>query len=366
MTALYPLRFGEILRNYRFGNRWIPQAFPAKAGLPEHHHVAETWEICDRPEESSEVVNGPLRGVTLHEVIRRYGERLLGSAVVNRTGLRFPLLIKLLDCSNELSAQAHHSDQLAKREGLDDPGKTEAWYMLRVKPGASIRCGNAPGVTREHLRKAILSGTAPSCMNKYSVKPHDAFLLYAGTMHHSDGGVLFYEIMQNSDVYIGLGPVKDRSPRQRDTALRIALEGTHLEEGFDCRPMPVVLDESGARRTIIMACRYFALERIESEGDYAMTPNGDTFEILSQIEGESVVRYSRREERLAPGNTIMLPASLGTTTVSGVQNSAFLRAYVPDLTKNVVQPLRNRGISNEAIVALGGNTTLNPLRELVA
>ena len=128
---LYPLRFKEILRNYGFGNRWIAREF-AKQGLPEDHRIAETWEVCDRPGESSEVINRSPRGRTLHELIEQYGQELLGEDIVAKSGLRFPLLIKFLDASNPLGDQVHQDDELAEKQGLDDPGKTEAWYMLRV------------------------------------------------------------------------------------------------------------------------------------------------------------------------------------------------------------------------------------------
>ena len=64
-SPLYPLRFREILRDYGFGDRWIPEVFD-KTGLqaPADHSIAETWEWCDRPEESSAVINGPLAGAS--------------------------------------------------------------------------------------------------------------------------------------------------------------------------------------------------------------------------------------------------------------------------------------------------------------
>jgi mannose-6-phosphate isomerase len=46
-----------------------------------------------------------------------------------RTGTRFPLLIKLLDCADWLSLQVHPDDELARRlEGEGHYGKTEAWH----------------------------------------------------------------------------------------------------------------------------------------------------------------------------------------------------------------------------------------------
>ena len=109
---LYPLRFREILRNYGFGNRWIAEVYE-KEGLPDNGRIAETWEVCDRPGESSVVVNGSLAGRTLHDLIADYGVDLLGRDVIVRCGMRFPLLIKFLHASNVLGEQAHHSDALA-------------------------------------------------------------------------------------------------------------------------------------------------------------------------------------------------------------------------------------------------------------
>ena len=238
MEPLYPLRFQEILRDYGFGDRWIVSAF-AKQGLPDGHRIAETWEVCDRPSESSLVANGALQGLTLHELIDRYAGDLLGRDVLSRCGTRFPLLIKFLDASNPLGEQVHQSDAIARQRGLDDPGKTEAWYMLRARDGATVHCGNRDGVTQAQALDALVDGTIRDCMQEHAVEPGDAFLLYAGTMHYSHGGVLFYEIMQNSDVIIGL---RNRDPalpiEEREKKARAALEGIHLENGFDCRYGP--------------------------------------------------------------------------------------------------------------------------------
>jgi hypothetical protein len=85
--------------------------------------------------------------------------------------------------------------------------------MLKVRQGATIHCGQIDdSVTRKVARRALLDGSIREQMREYSVQPGDAFLLYAGTMHYSTGGVLFYEIMQNSDVIIGLRKPNDATP----------------------------------------------------------------------------------------------------------------------------------------------------------
>lgn len=361
---LYPLRFKEILRNYTFGNRWIVDAY-AKDGLPDDQRIAETWEVCDRPNgETSTVINGPLAGKTLHALIEEYGEAFLGRDIVAHCGMRFPLLIKFLDASNILAAQAHHSDSLAAKRGLEDPGKTEAWYMLKTRPSATIHCGQRDDVvTAQTVHDALLDGDIRNEMREYTVEPGDAFLLYAGTMHYSAGGVLFYEIMQNSDVYIGLKkPDAALSNAEKEAHIAERLEGVHLEPGFDVKIPPITLYQGTNRRTFVFTCTYFALERLDLTAPYVIDCNGERFFVLSQIAGTASIVWGDTRTLLRPGHSCLLPANLGAVTLEPGEDCAMLKAYVPDLEKDVVAVLRNTGVTDETIVSLGGKTKLNPLR----
>ena len=354
MPPLYPLRFKEILRNYSFGNRWIVAEFQ-KGLFPEDHCVAETWEACDRPGESSTVTNGSLAGSTLHELIDRFGADLLGADVIARCGARFPLLIKLLDVSQPLGEQAHHSDELARTRGLSDPGKTEAWYMLRTRPGATIRCGAVPGITPETALRAILDGRSRELMREYTVQPGDAFLLHAGTMHYSDGGMIFYEIMQNSDVIINLrAPDTSLPEAEREKLARAALEGASLDSNFDPHIQPVILQEGLNRRSFIFACQYFALERLDLAAPYSLDCDGQRFYVLTQIDGACSVSVGGTVEMLHAGQSILLPAVCGRVTLTPQPHGSLLKAYLPDITANIVAPLRAAGLTEQAIRQLQG------------
>ena len=365
MEKLYPLRFKEILLNYGFGDRWIADEYQ-KTALPEDHRIAETWEVVDRKNESSILINGDLGGKTFNQLIKRNGVQLLGSDVVARCGTRFPLLIKFLDASNVLSEQAHHNDALAAKQGLDDPGKTEAWYMLKVRDGATIHCGHQPGVSEDKVRKALLQGNTRSLMQEYRVKPGDGFLLHAGTMHYSKGGVLFYEIMQNSDVYISLRKIDpDMSAAEKEEKLHFILEGVHLEEGFDPKIQPVRIQYGNNYSTFAFVCEYFALERLDLVDNHIINCDGQRFYVLSQIEGSCVIQWQGTEEMLLPGQTCLLPACLGNVTIHPEQDCAVLKTYVPDLEKNVIKPCRDAGVTDTQIAGLGGFTRLNPLLGLL-
>ena len=363
---LYPLRFREILRHYSFGERWIDEAFE-KTDLPAEGNITETWEVCERPDESSEIVNGPLAGRTLREAIDCCGEELLGREMVARFAGRFPLLIKFLDASKPLGAQVHQDDELVRSRGLADySGKTEAWYMIRTRPGSTVFCGSRPHLTAEQLTEAMLANNSRSCMVEMPAQARDAFLLYSGTMHASAGGQLFYEVMQNSNVGMGLDIARE-GPTDEEIAdrARMALEAVHIEDGADPRPAPVVLDCGDNTRTIAVACEHFVLERLDLASPYSLTLDGRRFVVLTTIEGGVEVRYEAGCETLPIGNTCLLPASLGEVSIEPQGRAAALASYVPDLAADIIAPLRGRGIADDAIAALAGVTRRNPILPLL-
>jgi mannose-6-phosphate isomerase len=359
---LYPLRFKEILRDYGFGDRWIISEFE-KTGLPDDHKIAETWEVCDRPTESSEIINGELKGHTLRQAIDAHGEALMGRAIVARFGERFPLLIKLLDASNVLGEHMHPSDELVARRGLDEySGKTEAWYMLRARPDSTILSGHKPGVTPDDFREALVENRTRGSMAEYTADVGDSFLLPAGTMHYSAGGLLFYEIMQNSDTNVGLrhrGQMEDV-----DAWADNALEAVHFEDSFDSRTRPLTIDVGANSRSWLIVCDYFAVERLDLKEAYALEMDGERFRFLTVIEGRANVLSESGSEHLDCGLSCLLPANLGNVSIEPEGEAAVLVAYVPDLVGDVVEPLKAEGVADEAIRDLGGRSELNLLNEL--
>ena len=360
----YPLRLKEILRDYRFGQRWIADSYRHK-NLPDHQRVAETWEVCDRPGESSMVVNGLYAGKTLHDLIDTYPLEMLGDDIYARFETRFPLLIKLLDVTNPLGEQVHHTDQLAKEQNLKDPGKTEAWYMLQTRSGATIHCGQRDDlVDQSLLQSSIKNGTIKDCMRPYHVKPGDSFLLYAGTIHYSPGGVLFYEIMQNSDVYIGL-----RKPNDDLTQTEIdqTIKSIHLEKGFECKTTPIEVRMDTHTRTYVLASQHFALERLDIRQSYPLEISSNHFHVLTVTDGKCrIYCQGNHEEILHAGQTCLLPAAIKGVFIEPLESCSILNAYVPDLEQDIVKPLLQSGFSPVDISKLGGKTVLNPLNGLGA
>jgi mannose-6-phosphate isomerase len=143
------------------------------------------------------------------------------------------------------------------------------------------------------------------------------------------------------------------------------MEGIHIEPGFEAKTQPLSLSVGPNRCTFVLACQYFGLERLDLTAPYQIDCSGERFYVLSQIEGQSSISCQGHRETLRPGNSCLLPAALPEVTITPQGSAALLKAYLPDLARNVVEPLRAAGFSGSEIAALGGRTALNPLNKLV-
>ena len=71
---------------------------------------SETWVVSAVKGSESIVLNGENKGLTLPEVVERYGAKFLGKNNTEKFGKDFPLLIKFIDARQDLSIQVHPDD----------------------------------------------------------------------------------------------------------------------------------------------------------------------------------------------------------------------------------------------------------------
>ena len=187
-----PLLFEPIFMERIWGGRRLESEFGKK--VPAQKRIGESWEIVDRPEAQSVVVNGPLRGKTLHDLWTQDRSEIFGNLP---DASRFPLLVKLLDAHEKLSLQVHPPGKVASKSGGEP--KTEFWYVAVADPGAELYLGFRDSITRDQFEKALRDGTAADHVHKIRVKSGDAVFLPAGRLHALGAGNLLIEIQQNSD-----------------------------------------------------------------------------------------------------------------------------------------------------------------------
>lgn len=201
-ASIYPFRFEPVYKNYLWGGVRFRTRFGRD--LPEEGPpTAESWEVCDHPHGQSVIRNGPLKGVTLHDVVAQRPQELFGDVRVSANGSpdRFPLILKYLDAAESLSIQVHPDDRLAEELALKDRGKTETWIIVEAEPGSVIWTGTDRVRSQRELADFIRAGhSIETWLNRVEVKPGDCFFLRPGTLHALGKGVLAAEIQTNSDL----------------------------------------------------------------------------------------------------------------------------------------------------------------------
>ena len=160
---------------------------------------SETWAISAVKGSESVVMGGEDKGLTLPQVVERYGADFLGKANSQKFGHDFPLLIKFIDARQDLSIQVHPNDELsAKRHGK--MGKNEMWYVVDADRGSKLIAGFSRQMLTQDYAAKVADGSIENDLCKASVSEGDCFYIPAGRVHGIGAGMVIAEIQQTSDV----------------------------------------------------------------------------------------------------------------------------------------------------------------------
>lgn len=369
---LYPLKFKPYLKFYPYGGRRLVEVFEM-AGVPRDTDVAEAWEVSDHGEEQSTVANGPLAGHTLRQLMQEYKAELVGEEIYAAYGDYFPLLLKFLDCDKRLPAHMHPNDAHAQRLGLTDRGKTEAWYIVRADPGANAYCGSLPGLTPQKFRAALQHGdNYDGVMNKTSTTTGETYLVPPGRLHALDAGNLAFEIQQNSDAgfawdwtsFVEAGVISAEEAKRHP---ELAIECAYYEDGPQEQTQYVTVEESGGERTFCAVSKYFVLERWSVTHPITFHDDAPRFNTLTVISGAATFAANGEEVLARHGESLLIPVGVDTQIKPDELGGevVLLRCYVPNLMRDIVEPLRRRGITPQAIAWLGSYGQGNDLLPLL-
>ena len=322
---LYPLRFKPVYKDYLWGGQDIIARYK-RVALPGTY--AESWEISDRLDGMSVVVNGPLASKTLRELVQRFHSQVVGTR--GKTA-GFPVLMKLIDAHEKLSVQVHPDDESARKFGGE--AKTEMWYVLGAKPGAALYCGLKPGLNQEKFEHAIRTRQVESLLNRIPVVEGDAIFVPGGRVHAIDAGCLIFEVQQNSNttyrVYdwgrVGL----DGKPRPLH--IKEALRVIRWNDTGAPKVLPAQLVAHGNTKVErLLVAPHFKVERLHLADPSSCRHDGSTFSALFVIDGQLQISSEGVEELLTAGSSCLLPAAVPEILLDPVDGPAtFLRVTLP-------------------------------------
>ncbi|VYU49217.1 mannose-6-phosphate isomerase [Clostridium tertium] len=306
---MYPIRFENLYYEKIWGGRDL-ESF--RKNMPAGE-IGESWDIACHPNGTGIVANGEFKGIAFDKLIENYGADLLGSKVNLE---KFPLLIKLINSKEKLSVQVHPGDEYAaKYEG--DYGKTEAWYVIDAKPGASLIVGTKD-CSKEEFEEAIKNNKVEDCLNKIEVKKGDCFLINSGLVHAICEGVIIAEIQQNSDVTYR---VYDYG-RPREIHVEKALDVINFDLQCENLSEREEKEFDGYNYSLLCENEYFGIEKISIKTEYKDKSNKKRFDMYTCVEGEgniiSIDKSGKKVcEEIKMGDSFLIPATLGEYSITG-------------------------------------------------
>ncbi len=154
--------------------------------------IGESWEFSCDPTFPSLLAE---TGQSLIDFVRENREAVLSPELAKNTS-SCEILVKLLHAASPLSVQVHPTDTDPNlRPG--ECGKPESWLVLHAEPGAGLYLGFSQPLSKEALRKLLLSGAdLSSALQFVPVTQGDYFEIAPGVCHAIGPGVTLLEPQQ--------------------------------------------------------------------------------------------------------------------------------------------------------------------------
>lgn len=244
----------------------------------------EKWVLSCHEDGESTIDEGSYKGQEL--------SKILGC------GNNFPILNKIIKAEGTLSVQVHPNDDYAKRVENAN-GKTECWYILEAKEGATLVSGIKKGLNKEKLSRIIKEGKLENYLERINIKRGDFIYIPAGSVHAIESGVKLIEVQQNSNITYRLHDWG----RGREV---------HIEKSLD------VIDYEGKNKGgkidkfVKLETPYFKVEKIIVHNNYVDKVN-ESFHSYTVICGEGVIRGNNEQIKLKEEETIYISKGIEYT-----------------------------------------------------
>ena len=327
-TPLYPLRFEPIYQYRIWGGRRLGDLLTAP--LPGGGPFGEAWMLSDREDHQSRIADGPLQGRGIAQLLEQFPEQVMGKLAGRFR--RFPLLLKFLDVREMLSVQVHPSDVHKDLLPAGETGKTEAWVVLEAGIKGRICAGLKAGTTEADLRRALTNGIVADRLACFFPKSGDSVFLPAGMVHSLGGGVVVFEVQQNSDVTFRLydwNHVDPKTGQPRPLQVDQALACIDFACGEGELVAPLVEEIAPVHREKLFDCDQFRLSRVRGEAPFTIGA-ASAPSLLVCIDGKGQLEVGGATYEAGKGNVLLLPAVLGACAFQPRGAVSVLEIEIPE------------------------------------
>ena len=255
-------------------------------------------------------------GNLLRDAIAADPEAFLGAAHSARFENDPAFLVKLLDAGERLPLHLHPDTEFARRHLGSRWGKTEAWIILGVLPGATVHVGFARDLAGDELEQLVRDQDVDAlvaAMNRLPVSAGDSIYVPAGTPHVIGAGILLLELQEPSDLSLLL--------EWKPGGAEDAFLGLTLELGLQAVRRDATRAEQLTRLRQSRGASYFPPEadeffRAERLVDGSVVQ--PSFSVVIVLDGQGALETEHAEAvQVSRGSTVLVPFAAGSVTVRG-------------------------------------------------
>lgn len=328
---LYPFKFRAQLFHKIWGGHSIEKWYDYVPA--DYENVGEAWVMSDVEKYPTEVSNGAHAGDSLQDLLEVYMDELVGEKVYDVFGNHFPLLLKFIDATDDLSIQVHPDDDYAL-ENEKSLGKTEMWYVLPSKGDAAIYLGWNQQMNVSLIHAAIADGTLSEYLREYKVHEGDVAYIPAGTVHAMRRNTIVAEIQENSDItyrlydYNRIGNDGKKRPLKLDKALQV-MDFNPDNEASYAPTMPRIDGVVNLKKTPYFTANLLSPTR-PVQRDYAPL---DSFVAYMCVEGQCEVtaldcETEDKSVSMRMGEAVLVPATLNDILITPQGHCKLIEVYV--------------------------------------
>lgn len=330
--------------------------------------IGEIWTIAGPPHESL-VLNGPLAGRNLTEVVGGYQQMLLGLDMELDPREPFPLLLKFLSTAKTHPIEVHPNDPYTLARGLPMVGRDKIWHVLAVRPGSRIYLGFKDRVTPEKILEGIKGKYLHHLMNNITVRSGDVYTIPAGRIHGIGKGVTLFEIQNHSSLgFELLDPNKKPSENPVEMAdLEETLEVLDLDaiDPEAISPLSVPFD-NGNIDYLALTPRHF-LRKLKIRESFEIPFTGKRFVLYTGVRGTGWLRWglSRIYAKIHPYQSVLVPAAEEDLLFETEGELEVLETSVPHMGGGIQKEIAGIRVSKDLFANLGGKDYRTILRSLL-
>ena len=277
----------------------------------------------------------------LTELLRAYGDDILGPEHVARFGHRTGMLVKLLDSAERLQVQSHPSAEFVRRHLGGEFGKAESWLILGTREIAGERpyvlFGWRESIDPAQFAEAVRSqdiAFMESRLHRFEVRPGQLFHVPPSMPHAIGPGCFLVEVQEPSDwVFLPEFPQVPTPTGEKltlplefcslqglplETAIQsMRLDGISREEVIANFWMGEAFSAAPGVRTLLSTPE-LRIEEIVGKGREPLTVEERSFAVAIVESGELTLEG----EGFAPivcrrGDRLLIPWSAGRLSVAG-------------------------------------------------